>query len=49
VEERSTAGSVLVVTGIVVEAKVCEPVNTVSATAMATIASARSFIVVMLP
>jgi hypothetical protein len=45
VAERSTAGSVLAV----VVAKVCELANTVSAAAMTTIASARNFIVVMLP
>jgi hypothetical protein len=49
VAERSTAGSALAVVGTVVAAKVCELVNTVSATAMTTIASARNFIVVMLP
>jgi hypothetical protein len=49
VAERSTAGSVLAVVGTVVVAKVCELVNTVSATAITTIASARNFIVVMLP
>jgi hypothetical protein len=49
VAERSTEGSALAVSGTVVAAKVCELVNTVSATAMTTIASARNFIVVMLP
>jgi hypothetical protein len=49
VAKRSTAGSTLAVVGTVVVAKVCELVNTVSATAMTTIASARNFIVVMLP
>ena len=44
-----TAGSALAVVGTVVVAKVCEVVNTVSATAMTNIASARNFIVVMLP
>jgi hypothetical protein len=49
VAERSTAGSALAVVGTVVVAKVCELVNTLRATAMTTIASARNFIVVMLP
>jgi hypothetical protein len=47
--EGSTAGSALAVVGTAVVAKVCELVNTVSVTAMITIASARNFIVVMLP
>jgi hypothetical protein len=45
VAKRSTAGNALAV----VVAKVCELVNTVSATAMPTIARTRNFIVVMLP
>jgi hypothetical protein len=49
VVKKSTAGSALAVVGTVVVAKVCELVNTLSATAMTTIASARNFIVVMLP
>ena len=42
VAERSTMGSVLAVAGAVVVAKVCELVNSVSATAMTTIASAQT-------
>jgi hypothetical protein len=49
VAERSTTGSGVDVTGTVVVAKVCELVNMLRATARPTIASARNFIVVMLP
>jgi hypothetical protein len=49
VAERSTAGSAFAVVGTVVVAKVCELVNTLSATAMTTIAGARNFLVIMLP
>jgi hypothetical protein len=49
VAEKSTAGNALATVGTVVVAKVCGLVNTLRATVMATIASARNFIVVMLP